>query len=157
MRNIEGLYTAIGSIISQHEDENKLAMKVDDIIEEVKGEVDVHSASLDWYIRFALRAAIEVGLYQRGYKSVVKGTGLFVNPNNCNNPAYLARLFNNAKMTEDQKRIAVDMIRKAIKQSGCEGQLRFDFESGTVIEDVTEEQLIAMLEQDATDDEMMVI
>lgn len=151
MRNIEGLYSAINSIISQHEDENRLALKADNLIEEVKEEVDVYSASIDWFIRFALRAAVEVGLYQKGYRSVVKGNGIFVNPNNCNNPAYLARLFNNATLSERQKQQVVEMLKKTIKQQECSGQLSFDWVTNTIIEDVTEEQLLAMLEKDATD------
>lgn len=47
MRKIEGLYTAINAIINRREDENRLAADVEDIIKEVKEEVDVYSASLD--------------------------------------------------------------------------------------------------------------
>ena len=148
MRSIEGLYTALGTVILSHEEENHLAIKVDDIIKEVKHEVDVHSASLDWYIRFALRAAAEVELYRRGYRSVVKGKGLFVNLDNCDKPEYLARLFNNAKLTEQQKTDAVNMIKKAIKAAGCEGQLSFNMD-GTIFESVSEKQLLEMLEADA--------
>lgn len=149
MRNVEGLYTAISAIISQHEEENHIAISADELIDEVKNEVDVYSATLDWYIRFALKAAIEVGLYQKGYRSVVKGEGIFVNPDNCNKPEYLARLFNNAKITEEQKRRITDMLRKAIKTSGIEGQLTLDFATGMIVEDVTESQLIDMLKADA--------
>lgn len=148
MRKIEGLYTAINAIINRREDENRLAADVEDIIKEVKEEVDVYSASLDWYIRFALHAAVEVALYQKGYRSVVKGEGIFVNLDNCNKPAYLARMFNNAKLTEKQKQQAVAMIQKAIKTKTMEGQLRFDTD-GTIIEDITEQQLIEMLRDDA--------
>lgn len=117
-------------------------------IKEVKDEVDVYSASLDWYIRFALRAAVEVVLYQKGYRAVVKGEGIFVNLDNCHKPAYLARMFNNAKLTEKQKQQAVAMIQKVIKANNMEGQLRFDTD-GTIFEDITEQQLIEMLRADA--------
>ena len=149
MQKIEGLYTAITSIIKEREDENRLAMDVDDIVEAVKEEVDVYSASLDWYIRFALRAAVEVGLYSNGYRSVVKGEGMFVKPSNCDNPAYLARLFNNARLSEEQKKRVVAMMKKAITDAGVEGQLIFDFEEETIVEEITEKQLLKMLEMDA--------
>ena len=148
MRGIEGLYAAISAIISEREEENRLALNVSDIVDEVKKEVDVYSASIDWYIWFALRSAVEVGLYQRGYRSVVKGKGLFVNLDNCEKPEYLARMFNNAKLSESQKETVVNLIKKQIKTAGCEGQLSFDI-NGTIIEDITEEKLLEMLEADA--------
>ena len=40
------------------------------------------------------------------------------------------------------------MIQKAIKTKTIEGQLRFDTD-GTIIEDITEQQLIEMLREDA--------
>lgn len=149
LKNIEGLYTAISAIINQREEDVRLAVDVDDVIKDVKNEVDVYSASLEWYIRFALRAAVEVVLYQKGYRSVVKGEGIFVNLENCRKPEYLARMFNNAKLSETQKQKAVAIITKTIKTSGVEGQLTFDFESGTIVEDLTEAQLIEMLRADA--------
>lgn len=149
LRSIEGLYTAISAIINQRESDMRLAADVDDIIKDVKNEVDVYSASLEWYIRFALRAAVEVVLYQKGYRSVVKGEGIFVNLENCKKQEYLARMFNNAKISEAQKAKAVAIITKAIKNSGVEGQLAFDFETGQIVEDFTEEQLLEMLKADA--------
>lgn len=149
LKGIAGLYSAISALINEREAESRLAIDASELAEDVRNEVDIYSASLDWYIRFALRAAIEVGLYQKGYRSVAKGEGIFVNPNNCNKPEYLARLFNNAKLTEAQKQHAVNLIRKAIKTSGCEGQLSFDFDTGLIVEDVTEAQLIEMLRDDA--------
>lgn len=152
MRKIEGLYSAISAVINKREQEKRLAADVGDIIEEVKQEVDVYSASLDWYIQFALRAAVEVGLYQKGYRSVVKGEGIFVNPEHCKRPEYIARMINNAKLTATQKEKAVALLQKTIKSSGIEGQLTFN-QDGTVFEEVTERQLIEMLRADASGDE----
>lgn len=148
LKGVEGLYTAIGAIINQKEDENRLAIDVNNVIEEVKNEVNVYSAQLEWYIQFALKAAVEVGLYQKGYRSVVKGEGVFVNLQNCNKPEYLARMFNNAKLTETQKQKVVAQITKAIKANGIEGQYSFDA-NGFIVEDVTEQQIIDMLKADA--------
>ena len=154
MQNIEGLYSALAALINQREDEGRLAMSTEDLIKNVKEEVDVYSASLDWYIKFALRAAAEIALYQKGYRSVVRGNGLFVNVQNCTKPEYLARLFNNAKLTERQKQQVVNMMKRRINEVGMPGQMSMDFDSGLIIEDVTEEQLISMLMQDATGDDV---
>lgn len=152
MQNIEGLYSALAALIRQKEDQHRLAISCDDLIEEVKEEVDVYSASLDWYIKFALRAAAQISLYQLGYRSVIKGNGMFVNVDNCSNPNYLARLFNNAKLSERQKQQVVNMIKRKIREDGIAGQLTMDFDSGTIVEDVTEEQLMAMLIADSKED-----
>lgn len=151
LKGVEGLYTAIGAIINQKEDESRLAVDVNNVIENVKNEVNVYSAQLEWYIQFALMAAVEVVLYQKGYRSVVKGEGVFVNLQNCRKPEYLARMFNNAKLSEAQKQKVVARITKAIQEATMEGQLSFDFsgEGGTIVEEVTEQRLIEMLRADA--------
>lgn len=151
LKGVEGLYTAIGAIINQKEDESRLAVDVNNIIDDVKNEVNVYSAQLEWYIQFALRAAVEVVLYQKGYRSVVKGEGVFVNLQNCKKPEYLARMFNNAKLSEAQKQKVVARITKAIQEASIEGQLSFDFsgENGTIVEEITEQRLIEMLRADA--------
>lgn len=150
MQNIEGLYSALSALINQREEEGRMAMSADDLIKNVKEEVDVYSASLDWYIKFALRAAVEVVLYQKGYRSVIKGNGMFVNVQNCTKPEYLARLFNNAKLSERQKEQVVNMLKRRINEVGISGQMSMDLYNGTIVEDITEEQLMAMLINDAT-------
>ena len=149
MQNIEGLYSALSALIRQKEEEERLAISVDDLIAEVKEEVDVYSASLDWYIKFALRAAVEVTLYQLGYRSVIRGNGMFVNIQNCTKREYLARLFNNAKLSERQKEQVVNMIKNKVNSLGLPGQMSMDFDTGMIVEDITEEQLMAMLIEDA--------
>lgn len=153
MQNIEGLYTALNALIKQKEEEGRLAVSADDLIEEVKEEVDVYSASLDWYIKFALRAAVQISLWQSGYRSVIKGNGMFVNLQNCTKPEYLSRLFNNARLSERQKQQVVNMIKRRISELGMPGQMSMDFETGMITEDITEEQLMAMLIEDATGDD----
>lgn len=149
MKNVEGLRTAIVAAINKREKEQRLALDVDDIIDQVKTDVNVDDVPIGWLMDFALKAATEVTLYQEGYRSVVKGEGLFVNPDNCEKPEYYGRLFNNAKLAEVQKKKIVDMLVKRIKDANIEGQLRFDLSSGTVVEDMTEQQLIEMLKEDA--------
>lgn len=148
MRSIEGVYTAISELIAEREGEDRICIDSEELIEAVKDEVNVFSADLDWYVHFALRAAVQIGLWQAGYRSVVKGKGLFINPQNTKKPEYLARLFNNAKLSEAQQRSVVEMLTGCIKEAGIEGQLSFDF-TGKIHEDITEAQLLEMLRRDA--------
>lgn len=155
-RGIKGLYTQLNAIIKTKEDENRLAIDVDSLVKEVKREVDIYSVPLDWYIKNALKAAAETTLNQNGYRSVVKGNGLFVNAEHCTNKNYLFRLFNNAKLSEFQKKRVVQFLMKKIQELGTEGQFRFDLddlESATIVEDVTQKELIEMLMRDANGDD----
>ncbi len=149
MKNVYGLQTAIKAVINERESENRLAVDVDDIMKATKEEVDISQVPVGWLTDFALRAAAEVALYQKGYKSVVKGEGIFVNVENCEKPEYLKRLFNNAKLSESQKVNAVNIIKKRIKETNIEGQLTIDFSNGEIVENVSEEQLLDMLKDDA--------
>lgn len=149
MQNIEGLYSALNALINQKEEEHRLAISSAELIERVKEEVDVYSASIDWYVQMVLRQAVEIALWQKGYKSVIRGDGMFVNVQNCTKPQYLYRLFNNAKLTEKQKQQVVNKIKDRINEVGTPGQMSVDFETGMIIEDVTTEQLMAMLIEDA--------
>lgn len=153
MQNIEGLYSNLAALINQREEEGRLAISAEDLIKHIKEEVDVYSASIDWYVKTILRQAVEISLWQKGYRSVIKGNGMFVNVQNCTKPEYLARLFNNAKLTERQKQQIVNMIKRKISEVGMPGQMSMDFDTGTIIEDITEEQLMAMLIEDATGDD----
>lgn len=149
MARIEGLHTALNSLILKSEDDEKLAIDVYSLVDEVKNVINTYSVSVEDAVNTILLGAAEVALHAKGYKSVVKGKGLFVNPDLCKNPKYLAKLYNNALESEAQKTHVKNMLMNSIKRSGCEGQLSFDID-GSCYEDVTEEQLIQMLRIDAT-------
>ena len=149
MAGIAGLYTAINAIIREKESQGKGAIHTEQVISEVKKEVDIHSATLDWYVDGAISDAVGSCLWQAGYRAVEKGTGLFVNPDRIKRPEYLSKLFNNAHLSAQQKQQVVDMMAKKIQDSGVSGQMSFDFENNMFIEDITTDQLIQMLMEDA--------
>ena len=148
MQGFKNLYQELNCIITEKELGDHATIKVEDVVNEVKKRVNVRTASRKWLEYRALMASAENVLWRRGYRSVIKGKGWFVNASNCNKPAYLKRLFNNAKLSEAQKSAVVNYIKKCIKVSGCEGQLSFDM-NGYISEDLTEEQLIDLLEKEA--------
>lgn len=147
-QGIAGVYSALTALIKQKEDEERLAISADQLVEEVQKEIDVYSVPIGWYVKFALKQAAEVALNQSGYRSVVKGNGLFVNPNDCDKKEYLKKLFNNAKLTERQKQQVVEMLKKRIAEVDIPGQYSFDM-NGNIAEDITTSQLIDMLKIDA--------
>lgn len=149
MNSIEGLYSEINAIIRSKEEDERLAISVDQMVRELMSStnIDVHSASMDWYIETALKSAISTVLNQNGYRSVIKGDGLFVNPDICLKKEYMARLINNVKWEERQKAKIEELLTQKAEK-GIPGQLQFD-EEGNIIEEISLEDLLEMLQKDA--------
>lgn len=146
---IKGLYTDIKAEINKLRDEGKLVIDVNKIIDTVKKRGDVYGASFRDLLDTVLLLATEVTLFGMGYRSVVRGAKLFVNMEDCDNPDYLAHMLNNECLSEAQKEQAKNMIKKSIKEKGLDGQMQFDFIEGTVVESVSEQELIEMLRKEA--------
>lgn len=145
MERIEGLYIAIGTAIRERESDNKLVISVDDLVSQLRDDFDFDSVSKEVLADYVLRFAIAVGLNDNGYRSVVKGEGLYVNLEDCKNPDFIKRLHNNAMLDKNAKQQIVDAIRKKIELSDVK-QLAFDIE-GMLFEEVTAEQLLEILKQ----------
>lgn len=145
MGRIEGLFTNITKIIKEKESEYKLVISTDDMVDRLKDEVDLDSVPKSVLADYVLRFAVAVGLSDAGYRSVVKGEGLYINLENCNKKEYLDRLQNNAVEAEQQKLQVVRIIKGQREATGIAGQTSIDPETGLLVEDITEEQLIGML------------
>ena len=148
MQGIKNLYSELNCIITDRELRDQASIKVEDIVSEVRKRVNVHSASRKWLEYRVLMASAENVLWRRGYRSLVKSKGWFVHLENCSKPEFLKRLFNNAKLSEAQKEAVVNRIKKQIKTTGCDGQLSFDM-NGYISEDLTDDQLIELIEREA--------
>lgn len=143
MERIEGLYTAISTAIRERENDDKLVISVDDMVAQLRGDVDFDSVPKEVLADYVLRFAVAVGLNDNGYRSVVKGEGLYVNLEDCKNPDFIARLFNNAMIEEKAKEQVVNVIRKEIEASNVK-QFAFDID-GMIFEEMTAEQLLELL------------
>ena len=143
MEKIEGLFTAITTAIRERENDDKLVISVDDMVAQLKGDVDFDSVSKEVLADYVLRYAVAIGLNDNGYRSVVKGEGLYVNLEDCKNPDFIARLFNNAMIEEKAKEQVVNVIRKEIEASNVK-QFAFDID-GMIFEEMTAEQLLELL------------
>ena len=143
MEKIEGLFTAITTAIRERENDDKLVISVDDMVAQLRGDVDFDSVPKEVLADYVLRYAVAIGLNDNGYRSVVKGEGLYVNLEDCKNPDFIARLFNNAMIEEKAKEQVVNVIRKEIEASNVK-QFAFDID-GMIFEEMTAEQLIELL------------
>lgn len=143
MEKIEGLFTAITTAIRERENDDKLVISVDDMVAQLRGDVDFDSVPKEVLADYVLRYAVAIGLNDNGYRSVVKGEGLYVNLEDCKNPDFIARLFNNAMIEEKAKEQVVNVIRKEIEASNVK-QFAFDID-GMIFEEMTAEQLLELL------------
>lgn len=146
MERIEGLYTAISTVIREKEADEKLVISVDDMVEQLKDRVDFDSVSKEVLAEYVLRFAIAVGLNDADYKSVVRGEGLYINWNDCKNPDFIARLHNNAMLDKTSKQQVIDALRKKRVELTDLKQLAFDMD-GMLFEEMTTEQLLEILKQ----------
>ena len=149
MNKIEGLYTAITSIIREKEEKYNLVISTDDMVTRLKDQNYLDSVPREVLEDYLLRFAVAIGLNDNGYRSVVKGEGLYINLENCERAEFLNRLFNNAVEMEQQKEQVVSLILKQRERAGIAGQTSIDPETGMIIEDITEEQLLDLLRKEA--------
>lgn len=149
LKRIEGLYATISQLIAEYELTGTAVIDSDELIGRIREEVNVYSASLEWYIKQVLRTAAEVGLWQAGYRSVVKGKGYFVNAEKLHKQEYLINLYNNAALEEKTKKGIVEQLLTKCEEEGVQMQMEFTDGIPKLIQTITPEQLIDMLKNDA--------
>lgn len=100
------------------------------------------------------RAIACVCLYQNGFRAVVRGTGLYLDYQNCGNPIFLQRLTDNANLDADQKaqvaKAMANITNKAIADAPDYAQFALGVdEHGNmrVYQEITSEEIIQMLEK----------
>lgn len=148
MARENSIYGLCSLLIEEAEENQKVAIKVNDISTSILNSTAMDMLSRDELADRYAKALTAVCLYQKGYRSVVRGHGYYVNAENCTNPDYIARFLNNAKGSETEKSEVVKAITQKFKSLPEYGQYRFDID-GNIIEEITQDKLLEMLEDDA--------
>lgn len=95
-------------------------------------------------------ADVGIILYQNGFRSVVRGKGVFIDYLKMKNPKAIEQLISNAKQSADKKRKVELAIRNALKNleesEDYGSQMAFD-EDMTIFEEMTREELIQTLRE----------
>lgn len=105
---------------------------------------------LEWRLA---RAELSIALYNRGYRSVIRGYGYFVNKNNIRRKAYADNLISNAKATAERRQeVYEELIRNVAEQFPDDGQyeMEMDGEDISIREGYTRDKILEMLEEDAS-------
>lgn len=93
-------------------------------------------------------------LNEYGYRSVVKGEGLYLDYQNADNPIFLQKLSENADIEARQKKFIADSLRETKKRLidtlPNYAQLAFNFDENydsPIFEEISSDKLIEMLER----------
>lgn len=152
---MKGIYSELSALIAREEMSHKLVIDVERLTRLIQQAIDFDEIPIEELKDKYARAAASVALYQNGYKSVIRGEGLFVNVANCKNPAYFIWLYNNATMTLREKEIAQAVIMRSAEQlnSQLPGQRAMSFTEDGIFsgyeDEPSYEKVLQMLREDA--------
>ena len=148
----EGIYAQYSKFIKEQKNDNKLVIDVEKLAECV----DFSEMPREELERRCKRAAASVALNQNGYKSVLRGEGLFVDYVNCTNPIFLQHLVENTKIDAIQAETAMKTLQKIMKQNAEElpdyVQIAFQFDSeghSKMVDELSLTQILEMLRAEA--------
>lgn len=148
----EGIYSQYSKRINEIRDNNILVIDVTSLADYV----DFSEMSREELERRCKRAAASVALYQNGYRSVVRGEGLFLDYKNSQNPIFLQRLVDNAKIDAEETEKVLRGLQMIMKQNAENlpdyTQIAFQFDpdgKSKIIDELSLSQVIEMLKAEA--------
>ena len=137
------------NILANKERKEECILDANKMSQQILWVSDLSGLSRDELEMRFVSAYVRCLLYQSGYRSVYRGKGYFVNEKTIR-PELVARLFNNSKMTRDKAEQILANIKKHIKSNDTlDGQLEMDFSNGTIIEAMSRDDLLKLLEKEA--------
>lgn len=130
-------------------DAGTLIIDADKMAKEIWKKADLSFLKREDLERRFVAAYVRCLLWQKGFRSIVKGKGYFVHEETLR-PELVARLYNNQVITRDQAESVLNRFKKHIrKNSDLEGQLVFDFERNSIVEVITVGDLLKILEKES--------
>lgn len=143
-----GIYAKITEAVSRKGDFQPV-IDVEKLSEEIYLTNDFSGFTREELAKRWIKAMLAVELNSQGWASLVKGNKKYINVDKCTNIHYLKHLFNDASKMAGSKMEVVKALRKKIKEvSG--GQLCFTDTDMNIAEEVSVEELIAMLNKEET-------
>lgn len=144
------VYTKCGIAISNAESRKKSVIDANKISDSIMVTSDLSGIPREELEERYIRSIVSVCLYQHGYRSVIRGKGYFVNPDNVAKVEYMRHLTDNANHTKEEKQIVYQELMKKAEKSfpeyaqGCFG------EDGTMEWELTLDDVLEMLKEDAS-------
>ena len=143
-----GIYKTCRLVISKYINKGATVVDVEKCMAEARATVDFSDMTIEEMQETILRLTLTTILNANKFYSVVRRKGLFANSENCKK-AYLKQLINNAK--SDVKRIEtlIEKLNKQVDIAEIDGQMAFDADTMEIFEEMTEEELVEMLREEA--------
>lgn len=140
-------------LIDNLEAKRKTVISVDKLVNEAVDNVDYEQMPKEELVRRCANAEAHCALYISGYRSVIRGMGYFVNANNIGKPEFVQSLLEGAKTSKDEKAIIYnELMKKSVEQFPEYSQqvMQWDDDDNvSIVEGLTKEDVIRMLEEDA--------
>lgn len=141
---MDGMYSKLNKWIKKMKSDDAIVIDRQDLVERLDySEMDRNELETR-----CKNADVSIMLYQNGFRSVVKGKGIFIDYLKMKNPDAVAQLVRNAQIATGKKK-EVELKIKAILKNLEEAedypsQMAFD-ENMTLFEEMSKEELIQFL------------
>ena len=146
MRN--GLYKTCNMIIARHLKSGKNVIDINKCLKEAMAVADFSGMDEEELQATVLKLMLTSALNSSNFYSVIRRKGYYANVDNCNK-AYLKAIINNAQTDVKRFETLLEKLNKRIEVAEIDGQMEFDFDTNEIIEQLTQEQLLQMLEEEA--------
>ena len=107
----KGYYKILSAIIRQMKADGKIIIDIDDL----KNGIDLSELDREELEDKCASAMAAVELYQNGFRSIIRGRGIFVDYIKAKNRTVLEQLVRNVATDEKQKASVVDALEKIIE------------------------------------------
>lgn len=143
---MSGIYSRLNQWVREMKSNDAIVIDRQDLVDRL----DYSEMDRDELETRCKNADVGIILYQNGFRSVVRGKGVFIDYLKMKNPKAIEQLIANAKQSADKKRKVELAIRNALKNleesEDYGSQMAFD-EDMTIFEEMTREELIQALRE----------
>ena len=143
---MSGIYSRLNQWVREMKSNDAIVIDRQDLVDRL----DYSEMDRDELETRCKNADVGIILYQNGFRSVVRGKGVFIDYLKMKNPKAIEQLIANAKQSADKKRKVELAIRNALKNleesEDYGSQMAFD-EDMTIFEEMTREELIRALRE----------
>lgn len=143
-----GIYKTCRLVVARHINSGKNVINIDDCLQEVLAKADFSEMTEDEKDEMISRFALTNVLNSHNFYSVVRRKGFFANIDDCKK-AYLEAIINNAKDYVKRFETLLEKLNKRIEVAEIDGQMEIDFDTNEFVEQLTQEQLLKMLKEEA--------
>lgn len=142
------VYRKCRAIIAKRISLNAKVISMDKCMNEAMTTIDFTEMEEDEWKRIALKSMLTSACNSNNYYSVKRRKGFFANIDVCRK-AYIRAIIDNADKDINRIKKLLDKLSKRLDTAEIDGQMEFDFDTGEISEQITEEQILEMLEAEA--------